>query len=412
MAVFNRIYCPACKIRHNVYDEKLREVACRECNRAIKIKPSEGNFYIEYYAEGRKNREKIGSSRALAETVLQKRKVEIAEGKFLDKKKEEKVRFEVFADEYFELHCKVNNKKSFQTADIHNIKRLKQFFGGLYLNEITPHKVQQFKAQRAIEVAPATVNRQLACLKSIFNKAIAWGKFSGPNPVKGIKFFKENNARLRFLEKEEITKLLANCNEAIKPIVIVALNTGMRRGEIMGLKWRDIDFKRGIIHLYNTKNSEKRELPMNEAVKNTLIGVRKHPESELVFTKKNGESYGDFKKSFLKALEKSDIKDFRFHDCRHTFASHLVMAGVDLNTIRELLGHKSLTMTLRYSHLSPNFKKQAVGVLDKQMDTKTDTKPKTITDDNLQSLLSSLNINELDKHAGVAQLVEQLTCNQ
>ena len=328
------------------------------------------SWHIDYrLPNGNRRREKIGQSKKLAETVLAKRKVEIAEGRFLDKKKAEKIKFEVFADEYFELHCKVNNKKSFNTADVHNIKRLKEFFSGLYLHEITIHKVQQFKAQRALEVAPATVNRQLACLKSMFNKAMAWGKFTGENPVKTIKLFKEDNQRLRFLEQEEISMLVLRCNEYIKPIVTVAINTGMRRGEIMGLKWRDIDFKRRIIHLYNTKNGEKREIPMNEIALNALIGVRKHPDSELIFVKKNGQPYGDFKKSFFTACQKSDIKNFRFHDLRHTFASHLVMSGVDLNTVRELLGHKSLAMTLRYAHLSPNHKKQAVDILGKKMDT-------------------------------------------
>jgi len=420
MAVFNRVYCSSCRGNNNIYKD-VREIACRQCGNHIKIR--ENDFYIEYYHAGKKYREQIGSSKSLAETVLQKRKVQMAEGKFLEKKKEAQIKFEAFADEYFELHCKVNNKKSFDTADKHNIKVLKAFFPGLYLHEITPHKVQTFKSERAKTfytrqdgstktITPATVNRQLTCLKSIFNKAIAWGKFTGSNPVKGVKLFKENNARLRFLEKEEITKLLANCSPAIKPIVIVASNTGMRKGEIMGLKWRDLDFKRGIIHLYNTKNGEKREIPMNEPAIDTLIGVRKHPASEWVFVKENGEPYGDFKKSFFTACNKSGIKNFRFHDLRHTFASHLVMNGVDLNTVRELLGHKSLTMTLRYSHLSPNFKKQAVATLSKRIDTNTDTDGKPDVEAEVNKLLSSLNINELDKNAGVAQLVEQLICNQ
>ena len=97
---------------------------------------------------------------------------------------------------------------------------------------------------------------------------------------------------------------------------------------------RDIDLKREIINLYNTKNGEKREIPMNEQVKNALIVLRNTPES-VAFTKKNGQPYGDFKKSFLKAVEKSGIKEFRFHDIRHTFASHLAMYGVDLNTVRD-----------------------------------------------------------------------------
>ena len=147
----------------------------------------------------------------------------------------------------------------------------------------------------------------------------------------------------------------------------------------MKLKWRDIDFRRQIIYIYDSKNGERREIPANETAINTFISVRKHPKSDWVFVKENGEPYGDLKKSFFTAVQKSGIKDFHFHDLRHTFASHLVMGGVDLNTVRELLGHKSLAMTLRYAHLSPNFKKQAVEVLTKRIDTNMDTKEKEPT---------------------------------
>jgi len=297
------------------------------------------DWYITYYEpSGHRVKQKVGPSKKLAEAALKKIEVAIAEGKYLEVKKQHKIKFKDFASEYLELHSKVNNK-TWKRSDLRNITVLNKAFSTYYLHELTPHLIEKFKAQRAKEVKPATVNRHLACLKSMFNKAIAWGRFSGNNPVKGIKLFRENNQRLRFLEKEEISRLLASCNKYIKPIVIVALNTGMRKGELLGLKWRDVDFKRDIIHLYNTKNGEKREIPINDVAKNALIGVRKHPDSELIFTKKNGESYGDFKKSFLKAMDKSGIKEFRFHDIRHTFASHLVMNGIDLNTVRELLGH-------------------------------------------------------------------------
>ena len=143
----------------------------------------------------------------------------------------------------------------------------------------------------------------------------------------------------------------------------------MRQGEILNLQWRDVDIKRDVIYLLNTKNGEKREIPINEQVKTALIRTRKHPESPYIFYKKDGSPIGDIKKSFFTALDKSGIKNFHFHDLRHTFASHLVMSGVDLNTVRELMGHKSLEMTLRYSHLSPNHKKRAVDVLSKKMDT-------------------------------------------
>ena len=130
-----------------------------------------------------------------------------------------------------------------------------------------------------------------------------------------------------------------------------------------------MDIKRGLIYLHNTKNGEKRELPINEQVKTALIRVHKHPQSEYIFCKQGGSNVGDIKKSFLTAMSKSGIKDFRFHDLRHTFASHLVMSGADLNTVRELLGHKSLQMTLRHSHLSLNYKQWAVDILGRRIAT-------------------------------------------
>jgi len=351
--------------------------------------------WIDYYAHGRRYREKVGPSKQLAEAALRKKKTEIAENKFLDIRRENKIKFEDFADEYFELHCKVNNKS--WPADQFLIKTLKKTFSGRYLHEISPHMVEQFKAGRRKEVAPASVNRCLQCLKSMFNKAIAWDKFNGKNPVQQVKLFKENNQRLRFLEKEEIVRLLSRCTKHLKPLVIIALNTGMRRGEILGLKWRDVDFKRNILYLYNTKNGEKREVPINEQVKTTLIRIRKNPASEYIFCNKNGKPYTQIRKSFCTALRKSAINDFSFHDLRHTFASHLVMAGVDLNTVRELLGHKSLKMTLRYSHLSPSHKKRAVDILGRRMDTIWSPEENKAENTANENVSKSLTDKELEK---------------
>lgn len=327
-----------------------------------------GNFYIDYYAGGKRKREMVGTSKGLAETVLQKRKVEIAENKFLDINREQKIKLEDFATQYLDLHCKSNHKPGSLRRDINAIRTINKFFGGKYMHEITHLDIEKFKAERIKNVTPATVNRSIALLKSMYNRAIEWDK-AKDNPVLKVKLFKENNKRVRYLEREEITKLLAECNEHLKPIVIVALNTGMRKGEILSLKWHDVDFRRGIIYLLNSKNSEKRELPINDQVKTVLIKVRKHPGSPYIFCKANGQPYGDIKKSFLTAISKSGIINFHFHDLRHTFASQLVMSGVDLNTVRELMGHKTLEMTIRYSHLSPDHKKRAVDILSKRIVT-------------------------------------------
>ena len=321
-------------------------------------------YYIDYSFNGRRTREAVSESKKIADTVLQKRKVAIAEGKYLDIKKTEKIRFEDFADEYLAIHSKP--KKSYHT-DEKIIGLLKKIFGGKYLYHITSLDIERFKSERIKEVSPATVNRTLAVLKSMFNRAITWGK-ADKNPFVGVKLFKENNQRLRFLELEEIPKLLSHCCKHLNPIVILALNTGMRKSEILGSRWDSVDFKRGIITLPDTKNGEKREVPLNAVAMEALNKVPRRSGSPYVFCNKAGEPYGDIKKSFLTAVENSGIINFHFHDLRHTFASHLVMAGVDLNTVRELLGHKSLAMTLRYSHLSPDHKKRAVDVLCGRMD--------------------------------------------
>ncbi len=325
-----------------------------------------GNWFIDYRVNGRRKREKVGTSRALAEFALKKRTIEIAENKFLDVRRENKIKFEDLARDFINLYSKLN-KKSWQ-SDVFNIRALCKVFKGRLFQEITPFEIEKYKSERLQSVGPATVNRELATLKTIFSTAIAWGK-TDVNPARTVKNLKEPHGRLRFLEKEEIGTLLAHCSGMLKPVVIVALHTGMRRGEILGLKWQDIDFRRNIITLLDTKNGERRDLPMNEQVKTAFMRVKKHPESPYVFCNKDGNPFRSLRKSFFTALKKSGIINFRFHDLRHTFASQLVMSGVDINTVRELLGHKDIRMTLRYSHLSSAHKQRAVDILGKSMDT-------------------------------------------
>jgi len=356
-----------------------------------------GDWYIDYrLPNGKRRQETIGPSRKLAEATLCKRRVAIAEGKNLDVVKKEKIKFEDFAEEYLNIHSR-QHKKSWIT-DSYHINDLKRFFGGKYLFAITPQDIEHFRMQRLNErisvsknalipkyISASTVNRQMGTLRGMFNKAVAWGKLQ-TNPMKSVQFLKEPQGRLRFLEKEEIVKLLANCNKNIRPIVVLALFTGMRRGEILGLKWHDIDVKRNIITLLDTKNGDKREVPMNEQVKTALIRVRKNPDSAYIFCEENGKPWQDIRKSFSTALKKSGINNFRFHDLRHTFASQLVMSGVDLNTVRELMGHKDITMTLRYSHLAPSHKQQAVDVLGKKMETFWRLEPKIENVEKVDSL--------------------------
>jgi len=249
-------------------------------------------------------------------------------------------------------------------SEKHNLRHLTEFFGGKYLHEITTLDVERFKIERLKVVGKNSVNKNLGCLRAMFNKAREWKLTEGLNPVHNRQFFKLDNRRLRYLEKDEIRRLVAHCRGHLKDLVEFAINTGMRQGEIFHLKWEDLDFNTGLIHLLKTKSGEKREIPMNEAVRGILGRIRRHPEAVYVFSSRRNQPFNNVKKSFRTALAKAGIENFRFHDLRHTFASHLVMAGVDLLTVKELLGHKRLEMTLRYSHLSGEHKLKAVQTLD------------------------------------------------
>ena len=188
-----------------------------------------GNYWLDYRHNGHRRRRKVGPYKALADNAWAKIRTEIAENKFLDIKKEKRIKFEVFAANYFEVHCKVNQAHAGK-ASTTLIKALKRFFAGKYLHEITPLMIEKFKAERVREVSASTVNRGLTCLKTIYNKAIKWHDFDGHNPVREVRFLKEENHKLRYLEKEEIEKLIECATYQSKPLITIAVFTGMRRG--------------------------------------------------------------------------------------------------------------------------------------------------------------------------------------
>jgi len=364
------------------------------------------NWYIDYYfPNGKRKREKVGPSKKQAELVLKKRRVQIAERKFFDIKREERISFDEMPKEYLEVYSRPNKRSSWR--DEISIGHLTAFFGNKTIQEITPLDVEKYKQKRVKEVSPSTVNREITCFKHIFNKTKEWKKIK-ENPIASVRLFKVDNKRIRYLEKEELARLIDTCPNYLRPIVIVAFNTGMRKSELLHLKWNDIDFRNKIIYLVQTKNREVREIPMTDLVFKTLLKVRKNPNSAYVFCKKDGCPYRDIRGGFTNALKRAGIRDFRFHDLRHTFASHLVMAGVDLKTIQKLLGHKTFEMTLRYSHLSPDHKSRAIDILGRRMDTTWTPKAKTKEKTKLAKLPELRYNEDWEGYAGVAESVDAL----
>jgi len=319
-------------------------------------------WYIDYYAAGRRKREKVGPNKKLAEAVLAKRKTQVVEKKFLDIKRNEKIRFEDMASLFIENFAK-NNKRSWKRDQL-SINSLNRSFGGKFLYEITLLDIEGFKRTRIDEgVTVATVNRELACLRNIFNRAVDWGKLVSIPPK--IKLYKENNERVKYLTEEQADNLISLAPEPLKSIIILALHTGMRRTEIASLKWQDIDIQERMLTLQDTKNKGKRHIPLNNTAIDILLKARQDNESEFVFQGKKGHISSPYiSHTFPEIAKKAGMTDFHFHDLRHTFASWLVMRGIDLRTVQELLGHRDFRMTLRYSHLSPDHKKMAVEILD------------------------------------------------
>jgi len=208
----------------------------------------------------------------------------------------------------------------------------------------------------------ATKNRYKAAISVVFTYAQRHFNLVN-NPVKNIPSYKENNARTRYLSNEEKTSLLEACRNShwnkLYLIVLMAITTGARKGELERLKWSDIDFDRGLAYVHQTKNGEPRVLPLTQQVLTEMVRVDR--DAELIFNSsiKPTKAY-EFRKEWIKALKRADIKDFRFHDLRHTCASYLAQNGASLLEIADVLGHKQIQMTKRYAHLCVSHKQKLI----------------------------------------------------
>lgn len=347
-----------------------------------------GEWFLDFTLKGKRIRQYGGATKEQARNTLAKIRVERLEERLGLRPAEAPapIPFESFADEYLELYSK-QNKRSWQRDKI-MLDNLKRFFKGSSLQDIGPEQVERFKAQRKTEkvvrfkatketpISPSTVNRELACLKTLFNKAEEWGRIE-KNPIRAVRKFKEINGRERILSAAEAALLIKAAADGIRPVLIVALNTGMRRSEILSLKWKNVNFPRAYIFIEDSKSGRSRKVPMNAAVLSTIRAQL--GDSEYVFYNPETKDHvKDVKTAFYAACRraKNDPKDekdpgivgLRFHDLRHTAASKMIEAGVDLVTVSKILGHASIQMTMRYAHPTPENMRLAVDSLAKILD--------------------------------------------
>lgn len=241
----------------------------------------------------------------------------------------------------------------------------KSEIGNLVLADVIPAVIVECRDKLSNEITirgekrnPATVVRYMAALSHAFTVAVNEWQWLEDSPMRKVKKPKEPRGRVRFLSDDERNRLLAACKQSLNshlyPIVILALATGMRQGEILGLKWKDLDLNQGFLILNETKNDERRRIPITGHVLETLKAYSKVRQigTDLIFPGKNLQKPIDIRSPWGNALNTAQIDNFRFHDLRHSAASYLAMGGATLAEIAEVLGHKTLQMVKRYSHLS------------------------------------------------------------
>jgi len=323
-----------------------------------------GNTWtIGFTVNGQRVREAIGSSKRMAEMVLSKRTSDALQGMYFPQRRNlGRTPFKQFAETYLERVVPLMN--SLRTEKT-RVLRWMRHFGNRPLGQITRAEIETWRREKLLRCQPATANRDLARLRAMLRRAVEW-ELLEKSPLEGLKFLRENNARTRYLTLEECERLIQSCLALhIKALVIIALHTGMRRGEILNLRWQDLDLSAGLILIRDSKNGEPRHVPMDSTVQSHLESYPQRPGVDWVFSNSSGERLRDIRGGFHNALRRAELTDLHFHDLRHTYASHWVQSGGDLYVLKDILGHKSITITQRYAHLSPAYKREAVNRMDK-----------------------------------------------
>ena len=271
--------------------------------------------------------------------------------------------FGAVAEQYL-IHKEREGKRSLREDRRIVGKRLLPYFGvDTPITAITAAQVAQYERKRIGEVSAYTTCNELSVLKHLLRLAKRWGYLQH---LIDIQLPKKPANRERYLEVEEIARLLDACTHSKNPyltsIVTIALNTGMRKEEILGLVWERLNLSTAMITLYRTKSGKPRSIPINADLEAALLALEPDPSKRegLLFKKRDGRRWGQVRTAFETALARADIADFRFHDLRHSFASHFAMRGGSLQDLKELLGHSDLKMTLRYAHLSTKHLRQSI----------------------------------------------------
>lgn len=321
-----------------------------------------GKSYIGKYKDenGEWVRKTLGRSPAINKTIAREKlkgiEHKVARGEY------EQINAKIptlrqFSIDYIRYQKVVKQKRSWKKDESH-LKRFNQLWGERMLSKILAKDIDDFKSIRLQQVKPATVNRELAALRHLFYLAEKWDKFYGKNPVAKSGLLKEDNLQERILSFDEEKLLIQNSSPHLVPILITALNTGMRKMEVLTLTWDDIDFDKNYLTIRKdiSKSKKTRRIPINSKLRSILLKKKiKTQQSGYVFLTNEGLPYSPknpsaLKRAFGTACKKAGIEGLRFHDLRHTAATRMIENTGNIVAVSKILGHADIKTTMRYAH--------------------------------------------------------------
>ncbi len=351
-------------------------------------------WYLDIRVNGRRIRKRVGPHKKIAQLALQDAEVKAARSEFGFT--QDDIALTKFFEQYLD-YSRANHQPSTTNRYRAVIDHFRQFLAEKrpelgFISQVTPEIIDQYKVYRKSawvnpNGAPVesedevkeytrkgarahTVNFEVGALKSVFNLAIKWG-YLRENPTKGVTKLKVKDSKaVRFLTEEECRRFLEACPPKLYPIYLTFLNTGMRKAELENLEWDDIDFDRRKIKIRRKEDWQpktgEREIPMSAKVHDLLLQLKvevddRHKSNYVFSDSKGGKLKAKLREQLIRIAKKAEIENLtRVHTLRHTFASHLVMKGVDLPTVKKLMGHADIQTTMIYAHLAPDHLAEAV----------------------------------------------------
>jgi integrase len=323
-------------------------------------------WWLDFRHDGRRHVARLGKniSRTVAGELARVQRGAILKGEAgIGGPRRNDIPFDKAAEEFL-AWVATNRRPKTATSYRECVTALTRSFAGKRLSEIHPFAIEKHKRTRIEGGAPVAANRELAVLKALINRHRDWGHFDGDNPVRKVKPTKDRKGRLRYLEPEEEAALLAEAKEPLRTIILAGIHAGLRvKSEALTLRRDDVDLRRGLLTVQAAyaKSGETRTVPLNRVLRDAFQRLAERAgSSPYVFAKTDGSPYRSIKSTFKAACARAALTDVTPHTLRHTFASRLAMAGVDLRTVQELGGWATLKMVERYAHLSPKHKAEAV----------------------------------------------------